>query len=74
MNCYSCCEMEYLFPAISVNNDVTVMSVAALLCEPVSPKGIQEEEYLLSNSHQAEALPVGSVETQDAGHRQLKCI
>lgn len=31
---------------------------AALLCEPVSHKGIEEGgEYLLSNSHQATATP-----------------
>ena len=26
-------------------------------CEPVSPKGIQKEVYLLSNSRQAAAIP-----------------
>ena len=32
--------------------------IAALQCEPVSPKGTQEgEEYLPSNSHLAEATP-----------------
>ena len=42
---------EIVFAAVSVNKDVTVIAIAALPCELLSPKGIQEErEYLLSNS------------------------
>ena len=33
--------------------------IAGLLCDPVSPKGTQEEEYVRSSSHQTIATPYG---------------
>ena len=42
-----------IFPAISVNKDVTVISNCGPQCEMVSPKETQEgEEYLPSSSYQ----------------------
>ena len=33
--------------------------IAGLQCDPVSPKGTQEEEYVRSSSHQTIATPYG---------------
>ena len=45
-----------IFPAISVNKDVTVISNCSPQCKPVSSEDPQEgEEYLLSSSHQTMA-------------------
>ena len=50
-NMWDSVRCEIVFAAVSVNKDVTVIAIAALPCELLSPKGIQEErEYLLSNS------------------------
>ena len=45
--------IEKIFPAMSVNKDVTVISDCSLQSEFLSLKGTQErEEYLRSRSHQ----------------------
>ena len=44
--------------------------IAAFQCEPVSPKGVQEGEYLPSSSYQTAATPYGEPRgTQDAKTR-----
>ena len=47
-----------VFPATSINKEVTAMSDSSK-CEFLNPKGPQEEQYLLSGSHEAEATPYG---------------
>ena len=51
-----------MFPAISVNRDVTVISDCSPPSEPVSPEGTQAGEYLPSSSHQTVATPTISPE------------
>ena len=48
-------------------------AIAALQCEPVSPEGTQEGEYLWSSSHQTAATPYGEPQgsSECEKHRRL---
>ena len=48
--------MEYFLPHQETGRHIH-QGLQPSGCEPVSPKGIQKEVYLLSNSHQAAAIP-----------------
>ena len=52
---------KQIFPAISVNKDVTVIRDYIPQCDLVGPEGAQEEEYLLSINigHQTATTPYG---------------